>query len=170
MHFGLHNSHAHFGDSRARLYPASGPGKGRIYQSMVCIIVVPDSDCCIYIYRVSVQWYLFCSNLESNGMHHSCSRYILSACPMVSILFQSNLIRRLEILLWYVHGVMRARVYIEILLWVCSWSYESKGIHHGCSRLRMIQMTYQSKCVPGPVNWKRIPREIFWTKSFRKMK
>ena len=138
MHFGLHNSHAHFGDSRARLYPASGPGKGRIY--------------------------------ESNGMHHSCSRYILSACPMVSILFQSNLIRRLEILLWYVHGVMRARVYVEILLWVCSWSYESKGIHHGYSRHRMIQMTYQSKCVPGPVNWKRIPREIFWTKSFRKMK
>ena len=24
---------AHFGDSRARLYPASGPGKGRIYES-----------------------------------------------------------------------------------------------------------------------------------------
>ena len=87
----LHNSHDHFGDSRARLYPASGPGKGRIY--------------------------------ESNGMHHSCSRlrllyiYVLSVCPMVSILFQSNLIQpnliqRLEILLWYVHGVMRARVYI----------------------------------------------------------
>ena len=57
----LHNSHDHFGDSRAQLYPASGPGKGRIY--------------------------------ESNGMHHSCSRYILSACPMVSILFQSNLIQ-----------------------------------------------------------------------------
>ena len=43
-------------------------------------------------------------------------------------------------------------------------------MHHGCSRLRMIQMTYQSTCVPGPVNWKRIPREIFSTKSFRKMK
>ena len=132
MHFGLHNSHAHFGDSRARLYPASGPGKGRIYQSMVCIIVVPDSNCYIYI----------CIECLSNGIY---------SVPIQFDPTQFDSTSRDSAL-------------------VCSWSYESKGMHHGGSRLRMIQMTHQSTCVLGPVHWKRIPRGIFSTKSFRKMK
>ena len=78
-----------------------GQERGGFMRAMVCIIVVPDSDCCIYILSVcqmasvlSIQfdmvplvcsWIyesngprdsaLVCSWIyESNGMHHGCPR------------------------------------------------------------------------------------------------
>ena len=66
-----------------------GQERGGFMRAMVCIIVVPDSDCCIYI---------------------------LSVCQMASVL----------------------SIQFDMVPLVCSWIYESNGMHHGCPRIRMI--------------------------------